>query len=351
MPGNEFSALASALVDVLRAFEIASRHLNPLSIPRLRVVVLEKAAELQRARGKYLEASPHETDPPSRLLLEACGHGLKAAGLFGDGEDMQQAFLSVLRSFRRFCRAQEDLFMLRDGSPEVDGYFLEPGAEIPRPASGGDETGIHHSHAGDDPYARGGYSLYVPETYDPGRAWPLVVALHGGYGHGRDFLWTWLREARSRGFVLMAPTSTGRTWSIGRIGDDAGPLRGHIDEVCSRFAIERGKILLTGMSDGGTYSLGLGLTGQSPATAIAPVSCVLPFTDLEHARTLRICWVHGAQDWMFPLARAEQGCRALSKAGADVRLRVIPDLSHAYPREENDVILQWFDPSLKGPGS
>jgi dipeptidyl aminopeptidase/acylaminoacyl peptidase len=51
---------------------------------------------------------------------------------------------------------------------------------------------------------------------------------------------------------------------------------------------------------------------------------------------------------MFPLFRAEQGCRELSRAGADVRLRVIPDLSHAYPREENHAILKWFDPTLAG---
>jgi phospholipase/carboxylesterase len=51
----------------------------------------------------------------------------------------------------------------------------------------------------------------------------------------------------------MAPTSTGRTWSIGRIEDDAAVLTGHIEEVCSRFAIDCGRILLTGMSDGGTY--------------------------------------------------------------------------------------------------
>ena len=47
--------------------------------------------------------------------------------------------------------------------------------------------------------------MYVPEYYDAARSWPLVVALHGGSGHGRDFLWTWLREARTRGVIVAAP--------------------------------------------------------------------------------------------------------------------------------------------------
>ena len=59
----------------------------------------------------------------------------------------------------------------------------------------------------------------MPEYYTPDRAWPLVMALHGGSGNGRGFLWSWLRDARSRGAILVAPTATGRTWAL--MGDDA----------------------------------------------------------------------------------------------------------------------------------
>jgi predicted esterase len=52
---------------------------------------------------------------------------------------------------------------------------------------------------------------------------------------------------------------------------------------------------------------------------------------------------------MFPLGRAVKACRDLSSAGAEVRLKIVPDLSHAYPREENDAILSWFNPSLSAP--
>jgi hypothetical protein len=36
-------------------------------------------------------------------------------------------------------------------------------------------------------------------------------------------------------------------------------------------------------------------------------------------------------------------------SGADITLRVIDDLSHTYPREENDRILKWFEPELALP--
>src|ERR1044072_8111114 len=53
-----------------------------------------------------------------------------------------------------------------------------------------------------EPGSRGGFSVYVPEYYTPDRAMPLVMALHGGSGNGRGFLWSWLRDARSLGAIL-----------------------------------------------------------------------------------------------------------------------------------------------------
>ena len=39
-------------------------------------------------------------------------------------------------------------------------------------------------HANNDRQSRGGFSLYIPEYLDKSQATPLVIALHGGTGHG-----------------------------------------------------------------------------------------------------------------------------------------------------------------------
>src|SRR2546429_8727055 len=106
---------------------------------------------------------------------------------------------------------------------------------------------------------------------------PLVVALHGGHGHGRDFLWSWLADARSRGVLLMAPTSRDRTWSImGGQDVDAEGLRQTVESVADRYPVDRSRVLLTGMSDGATYALLCGLRAGMPFTHLAPASGVLP---------------------------------------------------------------------------
>jgi hypothetical protein len=46
------------------------------------------------------------------------------------------------------------------------------------------------------------------------------------------------------------------------------------------------------------------------------------------------------------LDRAKKGCEDLLGSGADVRLKIIDDLAHAYPVEENASVLDWFSGGL-----
>src|SRR4029078_12609812 len=101
---------------------------------------------------------------------------------------------------------------------------------------------------------------------------PLVMALHGGSGSGRGCLWSWLRDARSLGAILVAPTATGPTWAL--MGDDSDTpnLMRILETGRSRWTIDASRMLLTGMSDGGTFCYVTGLDGASPFTHLAPVS-------------------------------------------------------------------------------
>jgi phospholipase/carboxylesterase len=337
--------ISRTLVHASYGFEEALRRLNPITLPDIREGLLVHLAPLTAARESLLAAGPDAINESVRSgLLRSCDFILTAIRSCGNEEDIQAAYISALRAARKHCRALEALYPFCGVFPAVNRYFLEPGATDVSPAAmtTPEGTGLIHDDLSQHPHERGGYSLYIPEDYTPDRAWPLVVALHGGYSHGRDFIWTWIREARSRGFVLFAPTAQAMTWSITDMEVDERPLSSHLEDVCSRVHIDRSRILLTGMSDGGTFALAMGLSGDASWQAIAPVSCALPPVDLRCAQGKRILWVHGAQDWIFPVNRTVRSCRELLQRGADVKLKVIEDLSHTYPREANDTILQWF---------
>src|SRR5262249_29435572 len=115
----------------------------------------------------------------------------------------------ILTALHHLAQSQEHLYVLRTMLPSLRDYWSPDrpppatrDATPPRPALTRVSAGGHH----------GGFAIYVPEDYAEPRAWPLIVALHGGSGNGRDFLWTWVRDAKRTGHVLVAPTAVGSTW-------------------------------------------------------------------------------------------------------------------------------------------
>lgn len=339
--------ISSTLIAASTAFESAMRRLNPLVLTDLREELLAHLEPLQALRKLIPALDPATiTEETKTGLLRACDFLAAAIRNFANEEDLQAAYIAALRAARKHCRAQEALFALCGTFPEINQYFYAPPtnpASLAANTFQSIEAGLFHIGSNRDLHARGGYSLYIPETCIPQKASPLIVALHGGYSHGRDFIWTWLACARSRGYVLFAPTSTAMSWSIGHAALDGQLILKHLEDVCSRINIDRSRMLATGMSDGGTYALELALSEGSIFRSVASVACALPPVDLRQAQGKRIVWIHGAQDWIFPVSYAIEAGKQLKKAGADIRQKVIPDLSHAYPREENNAIVDWFE--------
>ena len=221
--------------------------------------------------------------------------------------------MRAYRSMRSSTQAVEALYPLSFMLPPVSRFFLEPDrrqddALVRRIVDADalrDDVGILNVDNARD--ARGGFSMYVPEYYDASTRWPLIVALHGGSGHGADFLWSWLREARTRGCILISPTSQEGTWSLMNPPLDGDALRTLVGRVAERWSIDADHVLLTGMSDGGTFSLLTGLIDRGPFTHLAPISGSFHPMLLDGANDIRglpIYLVHGALDWMFPIDMA-----------------------------------------------
>jgi phospholipase/carboxylesterase len=362
-PGDDEVRYLRAAFEVARVsrrfldwMDVAAEKLAPGRSDALAAeIASELAPEIVRARAA-LDLAP----PPPDLrryadhLAAAFSHVEQATALFaGHPQAPPPARIGlILEALHERARAEDGFYSLRRAAPPFAGYWQLPDTAVddrPARAAGpeGPGTGVIHVSPGEH---HGGFALFVPEVYAVDRSWPVVVALHGGSGNGPDFLWTWLREAKSRGYLLVAPSAVGSTW---------GPLedRGLLEILAwlrARYAVDTGRVLLTGLSDGATFTLVYGLAHPDVYRALAPLCGVLhpvnePLGNLDRARGVPIYLVHGALDFLFPVATARAAHDELARAGAAVEYRELPELSHTYPRSENVRILDWFEALPAGP--
>ncbi|MDD1519659.1 MULTISPECIES: phospholipase [Bradyrhizobium] len=348
---DDIVAVLPPLLNALEALGFFQRHLHPPAFASVMDAIGTPDEALQTAHAAIGDW-PEQFAGLRERLDRACGETLAAFAGIREVERGHGDLVAVFRALRHVPRAQEALYPLAVKFPPVSGFFLNAAnrdnADLLSKLEAGasEDTGIFHDH--NEPGSRGGFSVYVPEYYTPERAMPLVMALHGGSGNGRGFLWSWLRDARSLGAILVAPTATGPTWAL--MGDDTDTpnLMRILEAVRSRWSITPSRMLLTGMSDGGTFCYVTGLDGASPFTHLAPVAATFhplmaEMADATRLQGLPVFITHGKLDWMFPVQTARQTQAALSAGGADVIYREVDDLSHTYPREINAELMEWLN--------
>ena len=302
--------------------------------------------------------------PPQQLsdfhtsFGKAIEHCADAYGAFASavGRDFAIRFLKG-----RFllCLGKQVLYRIRADLPLLQQYWVLPEAlpELTRLETRSPDldvpVGLIRKEQTEQRYA---YSLYVPENYTPHKTWPLIVCLHGGYSRDDDYILTWLRLAKSKGYLLLSPKSSRETWSAIRTpGTPPNPVidlrsvRLMLDEVWQTYAVDRSRVYASGFSDGGIFTHILGLSFPQLFAGIAPISSQLHTAADQLLRRgrgldLPILLVHGEKDPIFPIDFARQTQQLLSGLGYPITFREIPDWGHAYPYSINEtVVLPWFE--------
>ncbi|MBD3646396.1 MAG: phospholipase, partial [Pseudomonadales bacterium] len=237
---NAITRLIPTLLTTMEAFEQVQRNMHPPRLEQLAGLIQPYEASLNDALEEFRPLEfPEHLSPFRERVVHAAEYALRACNGIINHES---GFGAVMKAMRAQCRAQELIYPLAPMMSPVNQYFLEPAARedaglIKQLSEGAenDNTGI--INADNDRKQRGGFTLYVPENAGD-EPLSLVVALHGGTGHGADFLWSWLREARTRKFLLMAPTSRQDTWSLMGEEHDLPGLLAMLDYVKSRWTVD-----------------------------------------------------------------------------------------------------------------
>ena len=348
------TALVPPLLTALDALSYAGRHMHPPNIQVVLGAIESYEQPLQAGLDVFSAVAwPDDLQEFVEHARSSAILALKAyAGFTAAAADPDPAMLAY-RAIGLATKAVEAAYPLTYMLPPVSRYFLEPSHRDDKVLltalsnNNPSQLNVGVMHADNASHQRGGFSVYVPEYY-AGEKVSLVMALHGGSGHGRQFLWSWLRAARSHNCIVISPTSQDRTWSLMDPQKDSDRLTQLVNYARQNWQIDDEKILLAGMSDGGTFCYVSGLTGDSPFTHLAPCSAsfhpmLLEVVDEQRIKDLPVYLTHGALDWMFPVDVARTAQNTLTIAGAKVIYKEIADLSHTYPVEESAAILEWLN--------
>jgi phospholipase/carboxylesterase len=163
-------------------------------------------------------------------------------------------------------------------------------------------------------------ALYVPAGYKPGVATPLLVWLHGA-GGGGNVSPALAAMADEFTVIVLAPNAREWTWDaiLGEWGPDVEFLQRAMRQTLDRYSIDRARIWLGGFSDGGSYSLSLGISyGDTFRKVFAGAPGVMQPVDVRGKPPIFLA--HGRQDETMPIdATSRKFLSRLKALGYDWR--------------------------------
>jgi phospholipase/carboxylesterase len=162
--------------------------------------------------------------------------------------------------------------------------------------------------------------LYVPTGYQPQTAAPLVLLLHGAGRKATEMVDPIRPLADTLGLVLVAPDSRSGTWDaiFDTFGADVQFIDRALTSVFARVRVDAARVRIAGFSDGGSYSLSLGMINGdffSRVVAFSPGFIV----DGPVFGKPKMFITHGTRDPVLPIdSTSRHLVPALKNAGYDV---------------------------------
>lgn len=171
------------------------------------------------------------------------------------------------------------------------------------------------------------YYLHIPKQVQQGSVQvPLILVLHGAGGHAwrMDRHTGFDKLADEKGFIVVYPVGRNRRWNDGRVGrsgaDDLRFLPKLVDHLVATTAkVDRRRVYITGMSNGGFMSLRLACERPDVFAGVAAVLAQFTYWHLRRCRPDRpisVMVMNGTRDPLVPYRGGDLGPQILREAVA-----------------------------------
>ena len=116
------------------------------------------------------------------------------------------------------------------------------------------------------------YWVQLPPEYQPGRLYPVLVALHHAGEGAEDILKRWGHLAAARGYVLVAPAWVrGVKTTYEFTADEHNAVTDVLWEVRRRFWVDADRVFLTGFGAGADMAFDVGLSQPHLFAGVLPM--------------------------------------------------------------------------------
>ena len=197
-----------------------------------------------------------------------------------------------------------------------------------------------------------GYLRYLPEDYEKGESFPLVVFLHGAGERGNDLekvavhgYLKHVREGMSYPFVCVAPQCPDEKYW----GCFTESLIEFVDFAVENLKVDKARVYLTGLSMGGTGTWMLAMAAPEKFAAIAPVCGSGICWYGEALKNVPVFAYHGDCDEVVPAYESVNMVGRVNQRGGFAKVKIIPGRGHHVWKDaySDDELLSWLLSQVK----
>lgn len=212
------------------------------------------------------------------------------------------------------------------------------------------------------------YRLYVPDGYDPGKTYPLVVFLHGAGERGTDNtmqvdanrgarLWTETANQASHPCFVLAPQCPANkqwvntNWSYGSYSTDKVSMstelkmvKDIIETLMKNYKIDANELYITGLSMGGYGTWDFIVRYPDMFRAAVPICGAGDPTKAASIKNVNIWCFHSSDDGVVPVKGTRDMVQALNTAGGNVKYTEYTNWGHSswVPAYDQPDLANWL---------